>query len=94
MAEQDRSRDSSGAVAQRSADRLALALEEVGFDVGRAFPMLGSGPDRSGAPYVELGRVSPSVADQLSAVLARAAQHGVMTAEGDAPDVAGPGTQP
>jgi hypothetical protein len=64
-------------VAQRSADRLALALEEIGFDVGRAFPMLSSGRDRHGTPNVELGRVTTTVADRLSAVLSQAARHGV-----------------
>jgi hypothetical protein len=63
--------------AQRSTDQLALALEEVGFDVGRDFPMLSSGLDRDNAPYVELGRVAESVASGLSTVLIRAAQHGV-----------------
>ena len=63
--------------AQRSADRLALALEEVGFDVGRAFPMLGSGVDRRGIPAVELGGVTTTVADRLSVVLSQAARQGV-----------------
>jgi hypothetical protein len=65
------------AVAQRSADRLALALEDVGFDVGRAFPLLQSGVDRDGTPIVELGRVTEEVASRLSTVLSRAAQRGV-----------------
>jgi hypothetical protein len=77
MAEGQPSRGSDLEVAQRSADRLALALEEVGFDVGRAFPTLGSGRYRHGSPGVELGRVTAAVADRLSMVLARAAQHGV-----------------
>jgi hypothetical protein len=63
--------------AQRSADRLALALEDVGFDVGRAFPMLGDGLSRDGAPVVELGRVSATVAAGLSTVLSQAAQLGI-----------------
>lgn len=63
--------------AKRSADRLALALEDVGFDVGRAFPTLRTGQDRTGAPVVELGRVSVAVASQLSTVLSQAAQHGI-----------------
>ncbi|HEY8474312.1 MAG TPA: hypothetical protein VIL37_16985 [Natronosporangium sp.] len=64
--------------AQHSADRLALALESIGFDVGQAFPMLGSGRDHRGRPRVELGRVAAVVADQLSTVLLRAAEHGIV----------------
>lgn len=77
MAEQGLPESGSEAVAQRSADRLALALEDVGFDVGRAFPMLRSGIGQDGAPVVELGRVTAAVADGLSAVLAQVAQQGV-----------------
>ena len=66
-----------GAGAQRAADRLALALEEVGFDVGRAFPGLGSGLDRAGAPAVDLGQVTVPVAEGLAVVLSQAAGHGV-----------------
>jgi hypothetical protein len=70
-------------LAQLSADRLALALEEVGFDVGRAFPMLGGVLDKHGRPSVELGRLTAIVADQLSTVLSQAVQWGVSTsAEG------------
>jgi hypothetical protein len=79
--------------ARRSADRLAVALEEVGFDVGREFPMLTGCADRHGEPAVALGRVSASVADGLSAVLTEAARHGVATrAGGDWPEAAGPRT--
>jgi hypothetical protein len=63
----------SDAIAQRSADRLALALEDVGFDVGREFPMLQGGVDQAGAPVVDLGRVTEAVASRLSLVLTRAA---------------------
>lgn len=66
------------AVAQRSADRLALALEDVGFDVGQAFPMLRGALDRDGTPVVELGRVAAEVADGLANVLVRAARLGVV----------------
>jgi hypothetical protein len=91
--QQPRPGGDADATAQRSADRLALALEEVGFDVGVAFPMLGGGVDRHGGPEVELGRVSASVADGLSAVLTEAAQHGVATrAGGDWPET-GPYTR-
>jgi hypothetical protein len=78
MPAQEASADSDPEVgAQRSADRLALALEDVGFDVGQAFPMLRSGVDRDGAPIVELGHVAAAVASRLSAVLSQAAQHGI-----------------
>lgn len=65
-------------IAQRSADRLALALEEVGFDVGQAFPSLRSALDDTGTPVVEIGRLRVAVADSLSSVLMRAAQRGVV----------------
>jgi len=61
------------AIAQRSADRLALALEDVGFDVGVAFPMLQGGVDREGAPIVDLGRVAESIASRLTTILNHAA---------------------
>jgi hypothetical protein len=66
-----------GASAQRAADRLALALEDVGFDVGQAFPMLHSGTNRNGAPLVELGSVTEGVASDLATVLLEAARLGV-----------------
>lgn len=56
-------------IAQRSADRLASALEEAGFDVGVAFPGLQGILDRTGAPVVELGRVTASDANRLAATL-------------------------
>jgi hypothetical protein len=64
-------------LAQDTADRMATTLEEVGFDVGREFPMLRSGLDIHGAPTVDLGRVSITVAERIISVLARAAEHGV-----------------
>ena len=63
--------------ARRAADRLALALEESGFDVGRAFPLLIGAVDRDGAPMVELGRVTDEVASELADVLTRAARGGL-----------------
>ena len=63
--------------AQRAADQLALALEEVGFDVGRAFPGLRSGWDGSGAPGVHLGAVTCDVASHLSAFLVSAVAAGI-----------------
>jgi hypothetical protein len=61
------------AIAQRSADRLALALEDVGFDVGVAFPMLQGGVDHRGAAIVDLGRIAEPVASKLTAILNGAA---------------------
>jgi hypothetical protein len=81
----------ASAAAQLSADRLAVVLEEIGFDVGRAFPMLSSGVDRDGAPGVELGRVALAVADQLATVLAEAVRRGVtVPSDGDWRDAARP----
>lgn len=63
--------------ARQAADRLALALEEVGFDVGMAFPGLRSGWDGSAAPGVLLGAVTCEVAADLAAILGNAAEAGV-----------------
>jgi hypothetical protein len=60
------------ALAQRAADRLALALEEVGFDVGVAFPELHGLLDESGAPTVHLGGITSAVASDLSGFLSDA----------------------
>lgn len=68
--------------AQHAADRLALALEEIGFDVGRTFPALSSRIDAAGVPVVELGRVTVPVAESLAVVLSAAAELGV-TAPGE-----------
>lgn len=59
-------------LAHDAADRLALTLEEVGFDVGVAFPGLHGASDKSGTPTVHLGNVTSTVALDLSAVLANA----------------------
>ncbi|GAA4955880.1 hypothetical protein [Actinoplanes utahensis] len=56
--------------ARRSTDRLALALEEAGFDVGQEFPALHHAVGRRGAAVVRIGDISPAVADRLSEVLA------------------------
>ncbi|BCJ50427.1 hypothetical protein Asp14428_19020 [Actinoplanes sp. NBRC 14428] len=58
--------------ARRSADRLALALEDAGFDVGQEFPALHDAIGKQGAAVVRVGDVSPPVADRLAAVLASA----------------------
>jgi hypothetical protein len=82
MATEDRpTSDSVLAAAERSADRLAVALEDVGFDVGRAFPALNGEVDREGHPVVDLGRVAEPVASQLATVLARAAESGKTAGE-------------
>jgi hypothetical protein len=65
-----------------AADRLAMALEEVGFDVGRAFPLLEGNLDRDGGPVVELGQIAVGTANQMADVLTRAAQLGIATPEG------------
>jgi len=65
------------ALAQRAADRLALVLEEVGFDVGVAFPGLHGHSDESGTPAVYLGSVTSAVASDLSAFLGDAVRLGV-----------------
>ncbi|HEX6686065.1 MAG TPA: hypothetical protein VF062_25035 [Candidatus Limnocylindrales bacterium] len=69
--------DGQGADAQHAADVLALALEDVGFDVGRAFPMLSSGIGADGVGFVQLGRVTGGVASGLAWVLAEAAGRGL-----------------
>ena len=63
--------------AQRAADRLAVALEAAGFDVGKAFPSLRSGWDGSGAPGVQLGSVTCAVALDLATLLISAVDAGV-----------------
>ncbi len=55
--------------ARSAADRLALALEEAGFDVGQEFPGLCDRIGLQGVPVVWLGDVLPSVADRLTAVV-------------------------
>jgi hypothetical protein len=71
----------SEAGAQRSTDRLALALEDVGFDVGREFAALHDALGRQGLAVVRLGDIRPATADSLALVLSRAAQHGITLAE-------------
>jgi len=76
-ADESSSRPSTGSGTQRATDRLALALEEIGFDVGVAFPELQAGSDRSGRSAVCLGSVAPAVASELSTILSDAARLGV-----------------
>lgn len=58
------------AAARGSADLLALALEEAGFDVGQEFPALHDAIGRQGSAVVRIGDVQPAVADRLAAALA------------------------
>lgn len=57
--------------ARVAADRLAIALEEVGFDVGRDFTGLGHRLDAKGAPVVSLGPIAATVAARLTNALLR-----------------------
>jgi hypothetical protein len=57
--------------ARRSADRLALALEDAGFDVGQDFPSLHDAFGRQGVAVVRIGDVLPPIADRLAAVLSQ-----------------------
>ncbi len=61
------------AAARRSADRLALALENAGFDVGQEFPALHDAIGRQGFAVVRLGDVRPAVANRLASALAGSA---------------------
>jgi hypothetical protein len=63
-------------LAQGAADRLALALEEIGFDVGVSFPGLHGAPNKSGTPTVYLGTVTADVASDLSDFLTDAVHRG------------------
>lgn len=74
-------RSDAEAAARQAADRLALALEEVGFDVGRDFFMLCGLVDREGMPIVSLGRFTQETADRLSTVLAEAARYGIQVTD-------------
>jgi hypothetical protein len=81
MATQDQSmdgpEDDARLAAQRAADSLALALEDVGFDVGQAYPQLRGEVSPDGGSVVELGWVTAEIASSLASVLARAAKRGV-----------------
>jgi hypothetical protein len=77
MAAEESSSDLDIETAQRAADGLALALEDVGFDVGVAFPGLHGVSDQAGGPAVYLGSVTLAVAADLSAILAQAVRQGV-----------------
>ena len=64
-------------VALAATDGLAAALEEVGFDVGREFPLLIGHLNSRGEPVVNVGRCAASVADRLTRVRADAAAAGI-----------------
>ncbi|GIM95684.1 hypothetical protein [Paractinoplanes toevensis] len=55
--------------AREATDRLALALEDAGFDVGRDFPALNDAVDRDGSAVVHLGDVRPAIAGRLAALI-------------------------
>jgi hypothetical protein len=55
--------------ARSAADRLALALEEAGFDVGEDFPTLQDTIGVHGVAVVHLGDVRPEIADRLADVV-------------------------
>jgi hypothetical protein len=63
--------------AQRAADRLALALEDIGFDVGVAFPQLHGRIGQPGPATVFLGNVAPAVATSLASILTDAVNLGL-----------------
>lgn len=64
-------------VAHAATDRLATALEEVGFDVGRDFPWLRGVLNIHNAPVVDIGRISTVVAARLAKTLSDAARQGI-----------------
>jgi hypothetical protein len=57
--------------ARQATDRLALVLEDAGFDVGQEFPGLHDAVDRTGSVVVRLGDVTAAVADRLTELLSR-----------------------
>jgi hypothetical protein len=59
--------------ARAATGRLALALEDAGFDVGRDFPELNDAVDRDGLSVVRLGDIQPAIADRLAALVGSAA---------------------
>ncbi|GAA0577102.1 hypothetical protein GCM10010172_72250 [Paractinoplanes ferrugineus] len=61
--------ESDAEAARSSADRLAQALENAGFDVGQEFPALSDAIGHRGSPVVRLGDVLPAVADRLADAL-------------------------
>ena len=66
-----------GAQARKAADRLATALEDAGFDVGREFPGLYGDIGKQGTGVVRIGDLEVATANQLADVLWRAANAGI-----------------
>jgi hypothetical protein len=66
MQKDDRAED---AATREATDRLALALEDAGFDVGQEFPDLHDAIGREGSGIVRIGDVTPLVADRLAGAL-------------------------
>jgi hypothetical protein len=69
--------DDAEEVALQVADRLAVALEEAGFDVGRSFPALQGSITLDATARVELGRVTAEDAVRLATLLERAVAQGI-----------------
>ena len=69
--------------ARSATDRLALALEDAGFDVGQDFPALQDTIDRQGFAVVRIGDVRASIADRLAAVVLLGSARVVDRSEGD-----------
>lgn len=80
MARDDRAAETE---AQRATDRLALALEDAGFDVGQEFPALHDAIGRQGIAVVRIGDIYPAVADRLAAVVTLGANQAAIHPEED-----------
>jgi hypothetical protein len=63
--------------ANERCDAVATALEDVGFDVGREFPLLHGVVDPDLEPAIDLGRIKPEVAVRLIVVLTLAEARGI-----------------
>jgi len=80
MTRDDRANQES---AREAADRLALALEDAGFDVGQEFPALHDAVGRQGVVVVRIGDIRPAVAERLAALLMSEAGLQAKRAKGD-----------
>ena len=69
--------------ARDAADRLATALEEVGFDVGREFSGLQSTINLGNRPAVDVGRITAESAVDLARILTEAAGCSIGVVRGD-----------
>jgi hypothetical protein len=81
------------ALARQSAERLAVALGKLGFDLPRELPMLAGGLDGRGVPGVELGWITTPVADRLATALTRTALRTAAPPEPGPLDRPGPRTR-